>query len=246
MDRTLHVAEVPAVRGAAWFAESFRLFRANPLAWIGLCAGWIAITLALLIIPFLGGVLANVLQPVFFASFAIAAYRQSAGEPILMGNLFAAFRHNARSLVALGSLMLMIWILVIVLMVVLGLPVPGASDRQLTFEEYRDELSGKEWILVAGFGLMVLVKGAFWFAPQLIAFHGMSVSHALRWSVYAALSNVGAMLTYGVTLGLLLFVAAIPWALGLVVVIPLMAITTFVGYREVFEAGAVEPAPTPP
>jgi len=32
------------------------------------------------------------------------------------------------------------------------------------------------------------------------------------------------------------FAALIPWALGLILVIPLMAISTYVGYREVFEA----------
>jgi uncharacterized membrane protein len=34
----------------------------------------------------------------------------------------------------------------------------------------------------------------------------------------------------------LFFVAIIPWALGLIVVVPLAAISTYVGYREVFEA----------
>lgn len=243
MDATIRVAALPASRGAAWFRESFAIFRANPLAWIGLCAGWITITLALLVLPFLGGVLANILQPAFFASFAIAAYRQSAGEPVVMGNLFAAFRHNIRPLISLGALMLLVWIGIIALMIVAGLPVPGASGRPLTMEEYAEELRGKEWILLGGFGLMVVVKGAFWFAPALIAFHGMSMSHALRWSVYAALENLGVMLVYGAVLGALLFVGALPWALGLVVVIPLMAISTYVGYREVFEA---PPAPTPP
>jgi len=46
------------------------------------------------------------------------------------------------------------------------------------------------------------------------------------------------MLLYGVVLFLLLFAALIPWGLGLLVVIPLMAITTYIGYREVFEAPA--------
>jgi uncharacterized membrane protein len=36
--------------------------------------------------------------------------------------------------------------------------------------------------------------------------------------------------------------ALIPWALGLVVVVPLMAISTFIGYRDVFETKPVEAA----
>jgi uncharacterized membrane protein len=58
---------------------------------------------------------------------------------------------------------------------------------------------------------------------------------AIRWSVYAAISNLGAMIVYGATLMGLFLAAIIPWGLGLLVVIPLMVISTYIGYREVFE-----------
>ena len=66
--------------------------------------------------------------------------------------------------------------------------------------EYVEMLKGKEWILLLGFVLTVMVKGALWFAPPLIALHDMPVTHAMRWSVYAALANVGAMIVYGLAL----------------------------------------------
>jgi uncharacterized membrane protein len=91
----------------------------------------------------------------------------------------------------------------------------------------------------------VVVKGALWFAPPLIALHDMPVTHAMRWSVYAALGNLGALLVYGFTLMALFFAAIIPWGLGLLVVIPLMVISTYLGYREVFEAPAAPASPIP-
>ena len=238
MDTTIKVAEVRASRGAAWFAEGFTLFRAKPAAWIALCAGWIVITFGLLIIPLIGGVAANFLQPVFFASFAITALRQSAGEPVVMGDLFQGFRRNLRALVNLGAILLIAEIAIFAFMALLGLPMGGPGDKSFTINEYVETLRGKEWVLMTGFALTVFVKGALWFAPPLIALHGMTTMHAIRWSVYAALANIGAMLVYGVVLFLLFFVGLIPWALGLLVVIPLMAITTYIGYREVFEARA--------
>ena len=42
-----------------------------------------------------------------------------------------------------------------------------------------------------------IVKGALWFAPAVLAFHDLSTAHAIRWSLYAALSNLGAMALYG-------------------------------------------------
>lgn len=244
MDPTTRVAEVAASHGALWLAEAFNLFRRKPMAWIGMCMGWIVITFGLILVPFIGGVIANFLQPVFFASFAIAAYRQTQGEDVVMGDLFTGFRRNLRSLVNLGALLLIAEIAIFALMALLGLPMAGAEDGSFTMAEYLQVLKGKEWILAVGFLLTVIVKGALWFAPPLIAFHGMGTGHAIRWSAYAALANLGAMMVYGAVLLAIFFLGLLPWALGLVVVIPVMAISTFIGYREVFEPKAAETAAT--
>jgi hypothetical protein len=242
MDTRLAVVELPASRGVAWIAESIRMFRRAPLAWIGLCSGWIVITLGLLPIPVVGSVAANFLQPVFFASFAIAARKQHAGEPIAVGDLFSGFRSNWRALVNVGAILLMAQIGILVVMVLLGLPAEPPADRATTINEYVRMFEGKELVLALGVLLTAVVKGALWFTPPLIAFNGMSTTHAIRWSVFAALANIGAMMAYGAVI--LLFLLAIGalawllgvlvWILGLLVVIPVMAISTYVGYREVF------------
>ena len=115
----------------------------------------------------------------------------------------------------------------------------GSSEHAFTLGEYIDALKGKEWILATGFLLTVAVKGALWFAPPLIAFHGMTTVQAMRWSLYAAIANIGAMLVYGATLLLLFFAGVLTW---MIVVIPLMAISTYIGYREVFEDRLTVPA----
>ena len=236
MDASVKVAEVSAARGAAWLAEAFTLFRVQPAAWLGLCFGWLSITFGLLIVPFIGGVIANFLQPVFFASFAITALRQRAGERVVMGDLFQGFRRNLRALVNLGAILLIAEIAIFAVMALFGLPMGGTDDKTFTVAEYVEVLRGREWVLALGFVLTVMVKGALWFAPQLIALHDMSTAHAMRWSLYAALANLGTMVVYGTVLFALLFVALIPWGLGLLVLIPVMAISTYVGYREIFEA----------
>lgn len=245
MDAHLRVAEVPAGRGLAWLVGAFHLFRQKPSAWLALCLGWIVITFALILMPFIGGVIANFIQPAFFASFAIAAYRQTHGETIGMGDLFAGFKRNLQALVKLGALLLVAEIAIFAVMAMLGLPMAGADGGSFTVAEYVELLKGKEWILALGFVLTVVVKAALWFAPPLIAFHGMSTMHAIRWSTYAALANLGAMFAYGIALFAIFFVGLIPWAIGLVVVIPLMVISTFIGYRDVFEPKSAEGQPAP-
>lgn len=235
MDASVRVAELPGSRGAGWLGEAFRMFRRNPMVWIGLCSGWISITLALMIVPVIGMVISNFLQPAFFASFAICAYKQLAGERVMMVDLFTGFKRNFRPLVNLGAILLLAQLAILVIMAMLGLPTAGTSQGEFDVNDYVESLKGKEWILATGFLLTMAVKGALWFAPPLIAFHGMSTMQAMRWSLYAAISNLGTMIVYGVLLLGLFLLALIPWALGLVLVIPVTVISTFVGYREVFE-----------
>jgi hypothetical protein len=236
MDATIKVAEVPARRGVRWLVEAFDLFRRKPLAWIGLCCGWLVITFGLILLPIIGGVIANFLQPVFFASFAIITLRQLHGEKILMGDLFLGFRRNLRPLVNLGALLLVSEIAIFALMALLGLPMAATGDKPFTVNEYVEALRGKEWVLMLGFFLTIMVKGLLWFAPPLIALHDMNMTHAIRWSAYACFANIGTMILYGVSLFAVFFIALLPWLLGLIVVIPLMAISTYIGYREVFES----------
>ena len=247
MDAAFQVAELRPSRGGVWLTEAFNLFRRKPFAWIGLCTAWLLITVALVQVGPIGAAIGNFLQPVFFASFAIAAFRQVAGEQVLMSDLFAGFRRNLRSLVMLGAILVLLELAVLILMwVLLGMPEISQDETPEKISEYIQSLKGKEWILLIGFGLSALVKGAFWFAPPLIAFHDMQTSQAMRWSVYAAISNIGAMLVYGTLLVGFMILAIIPWGLGLLVVIPVMVISTFVGYREVFEGERAPPAPPPP
>src|SRR5690606_28827919 len=143
------------------------------------------------------------------------------------GDLFLGFRRNVRSLINLGAVLLLAEIAIFVIMALLGLPMgPGDGDKPFTMQEYVEALRGKEWILALGFILTVLVKGALWFAPPLLAFHDMSTGQGSRWSLYAAIANLGAMVFYVACLVGLFFLGIIPWALGMIVVLPMMAIST--------------------
>lgn len=233
---SIKAADVKASHGAAWIAAGFQIVRAQPLQWSGLSLGWLVITFGLFLLPFIGGVIANFLQPVFFASFAIAAKKQLAGQRVEMGDLFAGFRSNVRALVNIGAILLFAEIAIFALLALLGFPLQiETADKVPTVADYVRELKGREWILFVGLALTALAKGALWFAPPLIAFHGLTTMHAIRWSVYAALSNIGAMVVYGIALLAMFVVAMIPWGLGLLIAFPIMAASSYAGYRDVFE-----------
>jgi hypothetical protein len=242
MDASLKVSERPARRGAAWIGEAFAMFRAQPLAWMSLCVTWALIWMLLMLLPVVGLVAAYLLQPVFFGSFAIAAYKQSAGERITASALFSGFRRSARALVNVGFVMLFVQVLAIWMMRVMGLP-SWPEERDFDLYAYAEMLRDSRWILLAGMIVSTAASGALWFAPQLIVFHGMPASHAIRWSLYAALANLGAMVVYGVLMVTFMMLAWLPFGLGLLVLLPIMVISTFTSYRDVFGV-VMEPSPT--
>lgn len=234
---TIRAADVGATRGVRWLIGGFQLFKARPLGWLGLALGWIVMTFGVLIIPVIGVLAFYLLQPVFFASFALVARKQERGERIDSGDLFLGFKANLKALAGVGSIELVVAVCVSILFATFAVPTAmDSTGRVLPASELVAQLQGKEWILIAGFLLVSLVKAALWFAPALIAFHGLSTAHAVRWSVYAALSNFGAMMVYSVALFAMFFLAALPWLLGLFIALPVMIASTYVGYREVFEA----------
>jgi uncharacterized membrane protein len=233
----IQVADVRATNGAAWLAEAFRLYRARPLVWSALTLGWLVLSLGLLMVPLMGGIAVNLLQPVFFASFAIAARRQLAGERVEMGDLFLGFRGNLRALVNVGMLELAASFAIVLALTFLAGPVETPIEVGTTPspEEVAQVLAEKGWYILAGLLLIAVVKGALWFAPPLIAFHGLAAMHAVRWSIYAALSNAGAMVAYLLALTAAYLAAALPWGLGFVIALPVMCLSTFTGYHDVFE-----------
>jgi hypothetical protein len=242
---SIRVREVRSSRGAAWLREGFGLFRGKPLTWIGLGVGWMVITFGLILVPFVGGVVANLLQPVFFASFALTAAKQRAGEPLDSSDLFSGFRRPLKQLAIIGAILLLAEIAIFALMSLAGLPSMGSAGEDVTtMQDYVRALQGKEWILFGGLALTAVVKGALWFAPALLAFHEMSAVYAIRWSIYAALSNVSAMVVYGLVLTIVFAAAILPWGAGLIIAVPVMLASTYAGYRDVFE-DATPSQPTP-
>lgn len=245
----MQVVDVPTAQSLLWIRDAWRLFKVAPFAWMGLTAGWIALTLGLLLIPVLGQLAANLLQPIFFAGFMIAARAQESGEVPRMVHLFAAFRVNAVPLISVGTVMFLATLAIIVMMALLGLPeIPTTADGSLDMEGLRTAFSGKEWLIILGLALISLVKGALWFAPPLLAFHKMSAAHAMRWSIYAFVSNFGAVLLYGVLVVVIYALAILPYGAGLFIAMPLMVISNYTSYKAMFRedgqgSSAAAPAP---
>jgi uncharacterized membrane protein len=233
----MQVIDAPANAGVSWIRQSFVMFAAQPAGWISLLSCWMLLTvLVFVIIPVVGPAFATMVQPGLFAGFVIAARDQEAGQPVTLSRLFAGFRFNGRPLLTLGSITLLAEILAVVLLGLLGFPrtIPVEANGWPDMRAYMALLDGKEWMVFAGVGMMMLIKAILWFATPLLALHAMGAGHAMRWSFYAFIGNFLPMLLFGIMISGIFFLAAMPWLLGLLVAMPVYAIAHYASYRQVF------------
>jgi uncharacterized membrane protein len=233
----MRVIDAPATAGVSWIRQSFTIFTAQPAGWVSLLSCWLLLTLLVfVIVPVAGPALATMLQPGLFAGLVIAARDQEAGHRVTLSQLFAGFRFNGRALLTLGSIALLAEIMAVVLLGLLGFPrtIPVEANGWPDMRAYVQLLEGKEWMVVAGVGMMMLIKGILWFATPVLALNPIRAGHAMRWSFYAFIGNFLPMLLFGLMMSGLLFVAAMPWLLGLLVAMPMYAIAHYASYRQVF------------
>lgn len=240
----MRVVDVPMKDALRWFGQGWREhFVKAPVAWLALLGLWLIATIVMLVIPLIGQVAANILQPTFFAGIMLACRAQERGGEPQMSSLVAAFRRNPQPLIVAGCVIFFIELLIIMLVMTLGLPeIKATADgKSVDFAGFSKAMEGKEWIAVIFFLLVGLIKGVFWFVPPLLAFHDMKAGAAIRWSLYAFLSNFGAIFLYGVLVVVLFMLVILTYGAAMVVALPLMAITNYTGYKAMFVEDAVPP-----
>ena len=74
--------------GAAWWGESWRIFCAAPLPWIGILVVFIVLSIGLAMIPLVGSLASTVLTPVFAGGVMLGCQALAEGRTLSIGHLF--------------------------------------------------------------------------------------------------------------------------------------------------------------
>ena len=246
----MRVVDVPASSGLTWIKLAWtNHFKRAPLAWIGLVAMWsISGLLIFLTLREPGLFVFSILQPTFFAGFMAACRDQDNGGSPQLSHLFQGFRRNFRSLLLVAWLGLLLQMVLILLFSAIGLqptvPPPDIQAQPTDQAVLMKFLSDNAVFLIASLAGMIFINALLWFAPVLIAMHDMKTSHAVRWSIFALLSNFGAMLVFGITMMLIVLLAMMTSGLGMIVVMPILVICIYTAYKSMFvEDGPAGPPP---
>jgi uncharacterized membrane protein len=235
---------VPAGAGITWIGTGWTLFAKAPLMWIVALLILFVIAIVVSLVPIIGSLAFQILNPVFSAGLIVACRSLERGGDFELEHLFAGFKIQFANLVVVGLLFLLGWVLILaVCAMIVGFGVLSAvlsgSAQDVAPMLAASGLSFLLALLVM-LALMVPLLMLYWFAPALVVMHGMSPIAAMKASFGACLRDFLPFLVYGVVMTVLAVLAVIPLGLGMLVWVPLCITTTYAAYRDIFteEAGA--------
>lgn len=233
-----------------WVAEGWKLFARAPLMWIVAIIIVFVLAIVVSIVPFIGSLAFQVLQPVLAGGFVVACRSLETGGEFELEHLFAGFSKRFVPLAIVGLIFLAGWIaIMLVFALFAGFSLLGAfmtGDPEVVLASVSESM----WAIALGvlviLALMVPLLAAYWFAPALVMMHDMKPVAAMKASFFACLTNSVPFLVYGLIMTVALIVAIIPFGLGMLVWIPLTIASTYVAYRRIFTQPAAAPGAVQP
>lgn len=231
---------VAAGNGWQWIVDAWEMFRRQPGMWIVLIVVFFVVFVLISMVPIVGSLAAALLGPVFAGGVITGCQAVRDGGELEIGHLFAGFKSNTGKLVMIGVFNLLAWIVIgLVIMLIVGGSVfalmmgGGEPSAGRGIASMMSMLLG---VLIA-LALSVPVYMAIWFAPSLVMLNDFDPIPALKTSFGACLKNIVPFLLYGVILFAAAIVASIPLGLGWLVLAPVLAISIYTAYRDVFYRG---------
>jgi uncharacterized membrane protein len=221
-------------QGMAWLSEGWSMFRQAAGIWIGITLIAFAIFIVLSFIPIVGQLASPLVSMLMGGGIMLGCRALERGEPLTIGHLFAAAQTHLNPLLVVGALYLAgIFAIIVIASIVTG----GAA-----FALWRGgpdagaAVGGMVLLFLVIMALMVPLIMAIWFAPALVTLHDVAPLEAMKLSFRGCLRNLLPFLVYGVITFVAAIIATIPFGLGWLVLLPVLAGSAYASYRDIFVA----------
>ena len=227
-----------------WLADGWKLFLKAPLVWAIQAFVFFVIIAALGVLPLLGWAAAPIALPVLVAGMLSGAQMLDRGGVLRVSHLFDGIRHHAGNLLLVGSFHLLGALLAALIAAAIG--GSAALTGMIVGSAHGAGVAAGGMMLgVLVFTVLwVLLMMALWFAPALVMLHDIAPLDAMMLSARACFHNLLAFIVLAALLYVLTWVAMIPFGLGMLVLIPVIAGALYAAWKETF--AALLPALPPP
>ncbi|MDZ4102669.1 MAG: BPSS1780 family membrane protein [Hydrogenophaga sp.] len=190
---------VPARAGLQWVKLGVKTFFRQPLAMSGLFFMFMATVSVLSLIPLLGTLISMVLVPVATLGLMAATREATQGRFPMPSTLISGLRGTSvqtRNMLILGAMYAAGLLLVLGVATLFAGDAPAVDPNagEVSAEMVRASLANQG--LLAGLVVYLPLLMAFWHAPALVHWHGVSPGKSLFFSFMACWGNKGAMLFY--------------------------------------------------
>lgn len=221
---------VPAEHGSQWLASAWTLFRLRPAVWIALGAIDIAVTVLLGTIPFAND-LTSVFT-VFWAGGMTAAAQTCATTGIVrVADVFDGIRDKFQPLFA-ASLVALLASLVCDFA---GTRVSAGFHILISADPATSTGGATPWLAATLYAVAAIGGAmALWLAPSLIVLYDTAPGAALKASLVATYRNPWPTLVYGAFIAGLLVAALVTLGIALVIIAPLVYLSTYAASRDIF------------
>ena len=231
---------VSAGRGGAWLTEACGIWIKHWLPWTVVTLALIGYSLVINLIPF-GGMMSSLLLPAIVAGLMLVCRDTESGDQDFAGAFGRGFRQRLTQSLLLGAAYLGGIAVILILLVILFISALGG------FGIIMELMSGDPGLLTPALVMQLLLAllvalllylpllMAFWFAPALVALGNQEAIPAMVASFRACLINFIPFLVYGLIGLVLTLLATLPLGLGWLVLIPVMIISVYTAYRDIFE-----------
>lgn len=229
-----------AAAGPNWFLAGWAYFKASPVAWILSFILYMALLIGLSLIPLLS-MLSSLLVPVFVGGWMLGCKAIDDGEQMRTMDLFSGFEKHAGPLLLIGLFSLLAYVLLIILLAALGYLMLGGMETLLQIQSMDpanpalpvNPLQITLFVLL-GLALSLPIMMAVWFSPALVVLHDLSAINAMLLSVKGCVKNIVPMFLYALVAMILMTLSAIPAFLGLLVTVPILIASFYLGYKAIF------------
>jgi hypothetical protein len=228
---------VPAGNGWTWIADAWAFTGEQRFTFVGIFVLFVLIQIVANIIPLIGPLAVTLFSPVLVGGFLLGCDAVRRGGRLEVGHLFAGFQRHTGKLVTLGALSIAFGIVAAIVMIA----VVGASALPMLMGSAQpgpeDAMAMVLPMLLAVCVILALsipISMAMLFAIPLIVLNDSDVIAALKTSFFACLKNILPFLLWSIAMLVLAIVASIPLFLGWLLLGPVMMVSLYMAYRDVF------------
>jgi uncharacterized membrane protein len=238
---------VDSARAVNWYGFGWRIFMANPGAWVAMMILIAVIMLVAQILPLVGPLALTLISPALAGGLMYSAKEAAEGRSIEIMHLFRGLTDERKRapLLVLGAVLLGLSILAgIAAVIVIGSSVGIGAFSGATGETH-DAVGAVGAGMLLTF-LIALIFSLATFALQafsipLVMFNDVAPIEAIKSSLNASLRNVVPLIVFLVIYFALAIIASIPFFVGFLALGPVSVAALYASFRDIFATSAGVP-----